>query len=259
MYEHIKKPWFIPIVLTVIIIVAGQLYTSGKLTKAEALPEQEIRSQLETIYDGEVKELVLDGSVYRAIVTKIGAEYDVEVDASTGKVLALFQTKESSKPDIVMDSGKGEDGVNTEKQPTVENSADQTGKSDSGLADEVGNKASEKPQSNDKNKVQSKVTEKPKSDVNKAPAKPKPASQPAKQEKQRKGVLISEQQAGHPLAQLPAGKVGEVDDVDFVNSEGGGYYLVEIEIDTDDDDDMDEVTYQIHAISGKVMTVTWGD
>ena len=61
------------------------------------------------------------------------------------------------------------------------------------------------------------------------------------------------------LAQLPAGKVGEVDDVDFVNSEAGGYYLVQIEIDTDDDDDMDEVTYQIHAISGKVMTVTWDD
>ena len=186
----LKKPWFIPIVLTIIIVVVGQLYTSGKLTKAEALPEQEIRSQLETIYDGEVKELVLDGSIYRAIVTKIGAEYDVEVDASTGKVLALFQTKESSKPDIVMDSGEGKDDVNTEEaEPPVEDSVDQTGKSASGVTDKVDNKASEKPQSN--------VTEKPKSnsDVNKAPANPKPANQPAKQEKQPKRVLISEQQA----------------------------------------------------------------
>ena len=138
----------------------------------------------------------MDGSIYRAIVTKIGAEYDVEVDASTGKVLALFQTKESSKPDIVMDSGEGKDDVNTEEaEPTVEDSVDQTGKSASGVTDKVDNKASEKPQSNDKNKVQSKVTEKPKSDVNKAPANPKPASQPVKQEKQPKRVLISEQQA----------------------------------------------------------------
>ena len=247
----LKKPWFIPIVLTVIIVVVGQLYTSGKLTKAEALPEQEIRSQLETIYDGEVKELVLDGSIYRAIVTKIGAEYEVEVDASTGKVLALFQTKESSKPDIVMGSGEGKDDAE-EAEPPVEDSVDQTGKSASGVTDKVDNKSSEKPQSN--------VTEKPKPDVNKAPANPKPANQPAKQEKQPKRVLISEQQAMNiGLAQLPAGKVGEVDDVDFVNSEAGGYYLVQIEIDTDDDDDMDEVTYQIHAISGKVMTVTWDD
>ncbi|WP_224654047.1 PepSY domain-containing protein, partial [Escherichia coli] len=99
-----KKPWFIPIVLTILIVVAGQLYTAGKLTKAETLPEQEIRSQLSMIYGGKVQELMLDGSIYKAKVSKAGAEYDVEVDAGTGKVLSLIQTKESTNTDIVMET-----------------------------------------------------------------------------------------------------------------------------------------------------------
>ncbi|MCG7343674.1 PepSY domain-containing protein [Sporosarcina sp. ACRSL] len=238
--DILKIPWFIAIVLTVIIVIAGQLYTSGKLTKAEAMPKEEIRTQLETIYDGEVKDLVLDGSVYKAIVTKIGAEYEVEVDAATGNVLSLFQTKETS--DIVMDSGESTE----ETMPSAEKSAGQ--KSENSMTEKADEKAADKTPSN--------VPEKPKSDVNKTTTKPKPSNQPAKQEKKR--VLISEQEAMKiGLAQLPAGTVGEVDDVDFVNSADGGYYLVEIDIDTEDD--MDEVTYQIHAISGKVLTVSWDD
>lgn len=248
--DILKKPWFIPIVLTVIIVVAGQLYTSGKLTKAEALPEQEIRSQLETIYDGEVKDLILDGSVYKAKVTKTGAEYDVEVDASTGKVLSLFQTKETTKSDIVLET------EDDKEAPPDENSTKGTEITDSGATGEVNNKETDKTQSKEADKVQDKVTEKPTSDVNKTPAKPN--SPPAKQEKQQTRVLISEQKAMNiGMNQLPAGTIGEVDDVEFVNSADGGYYLVEIEIDTEDD--RDGVTYQIHAITGKVLAVSWDD
>ncbi|MCM3744387.1 PepSY domain-containing protein [Sporosarcina luteola] len=187
-----NKPWFIPIVLTIIIVVAGQLYTSGKLTKAEALPEQEIRSQLAMIYDGEVKDLLLDGSVYKAIVIRAGMEYAVEVDASTSKILSLIQTRDTAKADGDVP------------------------------------------------------------DANKAPNTSMP------RDNTQKTVLISEKKAEEiALAQLPAGMIGEVDDVDFVNSAEGGYYLVQLDIETTDD--MDEVTYQIHAISGKVLTVTWDD
>ncbi|WP_252501734.1 PepSY domain-containing protein [Sporosarcina sp. Marseille-Q4943] len=250
-----KKPWFIPIVLTIIIVIAGQLYTAGKLTKAETLPKEEISSQLAMIYDGEVKDLMLDGSVYKAKVSRAGAEYAVEVDAGSGKVLSLIQTKETSKPDIVMETDEGEKAGNTDETATpVENSSDETAKTDSEIKKEPDNKATD---SSAADQTESK-TEVPKPSANKTPEQSKPASKPANKEKQRKTVLISEQKAKKiGMAQLPAGAIGEVDDVDFVNSEDGGYYLVQIEIDTDDD--MDEVTYQIHAISGKVMTVTWDD
>lgn len=230
-----KKPWFIPIVLTLIIVVAGQLYTAGKLTKAETMPKQEIRTQLAEIYDGEVDDLLLDGSVYKATISKAGAEYDVEVDAVSGKVLSLIQTKETSKPDIVLGT---DEGNQTQVEPTP-NEADNA----------EGEVAESKTSDNGESK-----TEVPKQNANKATEQ----SKPVKQEKPKKTVLITEQQAVKiGMAKLPAGMVGEVDDVDFVNSTDGGYYLVQIDIDTDDD--MDEVTYQIHAISGKVMTVTWDD
>lgn len=228
-----KKPWFIPIVLTIFIVAAGQLYTAGKLTKAETLPEQEIRSQLSMIYDGEVKDLMLDGSVYKAKVSKAGAEYDVEVDAGSGKVLSLIQTKEISNPDIVLETDKGK-----------ETTPDETDKADNKMMEDTNHEAAnskETDMAEDKN-------------INKAPEQ----SKPVKQEKPKKTIFISERQAIEiGLAQLPAGMIGEVDDVDFVNSTEGGYYLVQIEIDTEDD--MDEVTYQIHAITGKVLTVTWDE
>ncbi|WP_313470607.1 PepSY domain-containing protein [Lysinibacillus sp.] len=46
---------------------------------------------------------------------------------------------------------------------------------------------------------------------------------------------------------------GEVDSVDFEETAEGGYYLVEIE--TQDD----EATFQIHAVSGEVLSITWDD
>ncbi|MDN4606195.1 PepSY domain-containing protein [Sporosarcina highlanderae] len=187
-----KKPWFIPIVLTIAIVIAGQLYTSGKLTKAETLTKQEIQSQLETIYKGAVSKIVLDGSLYHAKIVRDGSEYAVKVEADTGKVLSLIQTKETTQSDLV---------VNDEQTPE----------------------------------------EKPSTPAN-----------------EKKTVLISEKQAAHiGMSQLPLGMSGEVDDIDFVKTTDGGYYLVQINIDTEDD--LDEVTYQIHAISGKVLTVTWDD
>ncbi|MTD30427.1 PepSY domain-containing protein [Planomicrobium sp. YIM 101495] len=48
---------------------------------------------------------------------------------------------------------------------------------------------------------------------------------------------------------------GVVDDVDFESTEDGGYFLVTIEKDESDQ----EVTVQIHAIRGDVMTVEWDD
>ncbi|MBD7985411.1 PepSY domain-containing protein [Sporosarcina sp. Sa2YVA2] len=248
-----RKPWFIPIVLTFIILVGGQLYTTGKLTKAETLSMDDIHAQLSTIYNGQVKELVLDDSIYKAKVVKAGSEYAVEVDARSGRVLSLMQTKESMKPDVVLD----------DKELEV------TQEPDLGAVEEPEEQEPEKvtPPAKEPVKETKPVvnkTENEKPNVGKTPAQtkphnnpqPKPSNKPAKAPV--KTVLISENQAAKiAMGQLPVGMIGEVDDVDFEESKDGGYYLVQIDIDTDDD--LDEVTYQIHAISGKVMTVTWDD
>jgi len=62
--------------------------------------------------------------------------------------------------------------------------------------------------------------------------------------------IITEQQAiDIALQQLK----GEVDSVDFEETSEGGYYLVEIET------QHDEATFQIHAVSGKILSVSWDD
>lgn len=48
---------------------------------------------------------------------------------------------------------------------------------------------------------------------------------------------------------------GEVQEIEFTETEDGGYYLVEIENDETDQ----EVAVQIHAIRGEAMTVKWDD
>ncbi|MGK7378586.1 PepSY domain-containing protein [Planococcus sp. 1R117A] len=48
---------------------------------------------------------------------------------------------------------------------------------------------------------------------------------------------------------------GEVQEVEFVETEDGGYYLVEIE----NEETEQEVTVQIHAIRGETLTVEWDD
>ena len=46
---------------------------------------------------------------------------------------------------------------------------------------------------------------------------------------------------------------GEVDDIEFVDTNDGGYYNVDIE------NEEDEATLQIHALTGEVLTITYDD
>lgn len=65
-----------------------------------------------------------------------------------------------------------------------------------------------------------------------------------------KPILLTEQQViSIALAQF----TGEVEDVDFENTADGGYYLVEI------DTAEEEVTVQIHAITGKILSVSFDE
>ena len=48
---------------------------------------------------------------------------------------------------------------------------------------------------------------------------------------------------------------GEVQELEFVETEDGGYYLIEIENDGTDQ----EATIQIHAVRGETLTVEWED
>ncbi|KXH83826.1 PepSY domain-containing protein [Sporosarcina sp. HYO08] len=206
----LKKPWLIPVILTILILVAGDFFTKQFVTKAEAMPEGEIRHQLEEMYGGQVKQLALKGLVYEVELTNKQGIYEMEVDAETGKVLSLAQTKKETS---------------TAKQDEKNH--------------EVGTAPSD-------NENLPKDVQKENIGQNEKPT--------GSSELKEETVLISKQQAINiALAQ----QKGEVDDVDFVRTESGGYYIVEIEVENDARGD--EVYFQIHAISGKILSVTWDD
>ena len=220
----IKKPWFIPIVLAILILIIGNYYTKQSVSKAETLPEDEIRKQLEEMYEGKVERLSLKGSMYEVELSRSNAVYLAEVDAETGNVLSLFQTKEATP---IASAG---DKKAAPKEEIVEQPIEETDQS------------------------QKETTSEPEISKAETPSPETTEKQTATPKKEAQTVLISKKEAIQiALSQLK----GEVDDVDFVRTSEGGYYLVEIEVDNDERGD--EAVYQIHAISGKILSVTWDD
>jgi len=209
----IEKPWFIPIVLTIVILAVGGYYMKYLISDAETLPEAEIRKQLETTYGGKVERLSLKGTIFEVELSRNKNVYLATVDAENGKVLSLIQTKEVVEEELPIGSAEKDDVIDeTENtEPLVQDKV-QTGE---------------------------------------ATTEPKKPVAPESKPKTPTTVLISEKQAIKiALAQLK----GEVEDVEFVQTNDGGYYLVEI-----DDNKDEEMTFQIHAISGKILSVTRDD
>lgn len=255
-----SRKYILPTSLVLLLVIAGMFYMKSIVSHADTIPSDSIKSQLETMYNGKVSDMLLNGDIYGATLTRGGSVYSVRVDGETGKVLSMILKKPSSE--LVSKQKKA-----AEKEKEDELSIDKTEETPDEPKQEEPKQQPEAPKP---------APEKPKPQPKPDPS-PKPTPKPQQQEQQNQNqyhnhnhnhqnnyhekkkeqqntVIISEQQAIRiALSQLK----GEVDDVDFVKTSEGGYYLVEIEIDVDDGPD--EATYQIHAISGKIMSVTWDD
>ena len=79
---------------------------------------------------------------------------------------------------------------------------------------------------------------------------PSDPSKPSMPTTEQKPVLLTEQQV---ISIASAQFTGEIEDIDFENTADGGYYLVEI------DTAEEEVTVQIHAITGKILSVSFDE
>src|SRR5699024_8998907 len=158
-----------------------------------------------------------------ATVIKDGAEYLVKTDAESGEVHSLTQTKESPPPQTSEKPEEQPEEQSEEKPPTEEQDKEDPGQ----------DKDDSKEQENEKDHEE-------------------------KKDKDEPTTLISIEEASQiALNELPDGLNGEVDDVDFEASTEGSYYLVEIDIDTDDE--LDEVVYEIDAITGEIISTEWDD
>lgn len=234
MMKSLRKPWALPLIFTIIILVVGGLFIGNLLTKKAPLSSEEIQKRLETIYDGKVENLTLENGVYFAEITRSNVLYSAEVDAVNGKVLALNQLSEMEevKPQILSEQevrkeiakkypGKIERlSMNNNKEQPIYN------------AEVIEEKTLVELQVD---AVTGEIISEKKKDVI------------------TEDVLITKEQAiTIALKQLK----GDVEFVAFQQTDDGGYYMVEIEQDNEETDDVDAV-FHIHAITGEVISVEW--
>lgn len=229
-----------PIVFVILIaaIILG-LYIWNTITKVEPISSDELRTKIEETYSGKVKSMIVTGNnEYEVEMESKDAIYAMKLDATTGKVNTM--KKVSAAPiestDIVL-----EDKPLLTEQEIVAN-------------------VQEKFEGTVKVVAYQKVTEQ--------------YSIQVESNKEiinlvmdgKKGTIISQQITGKQITptliseskaiEIAQSRLsGEVEDVSFEKTNEGGYFLVEI----DGGDDDQEAVIQVHAISGKILSVTLDD
>lgn len=221
MKAWMNKSWFIPVLLTVVLLVAGLFYTQFETTGEERMKPAEFSEQLEEMYGSEVISIVLSGDEYVANMERVDGEYEVRADAQYGNIITLElispnESTSNTNANAPSESTKLQQDETTNQEEQPEQDETQLGTSQE---DKEDSKPIEEQPS-----TSTRITE-------------------------SEAIEIARTQVS-----------GTVEDVDFESSDSGGYYLVEIEQPPQgDDDDGPEATVQIHAITGKVISVVWDD
>jgi uncharacterized membrane protein YkoI len=226
-----KKPWVLPAVFTIVILVVGGLFIGSLVMKKHPLAADDIQSKLEQMYSGTIHQLSLTNDQFSAELLKDGAKYDVQGDVFTGNVLSLIQTTPAEKenPEIL-----SEEEMRTLIAATYSEEIEQISLIES----------------EDPPVYEVKIAKDQKLLNLSFDAYTGNKISESAEESVSENVLISKVQAtAIALEQL----AGEVEYVQFEQSNDGGFYLIEI------DGEEDEAVFQIHAISGKIISVTWDD
>ncbi|WP_155592622.1 PepSY domain-containing protein [Lysinibacillus cavernae] len=220
------KKWILTIVVIFLLCSGTLWFIQYHYFHVEPLSEAEAISHIETIYKGHVTQVKKQENTYVMIFTRDKVQYTATLDVTTQQVTDL-SVKEGQTKRLL-----------TEKQIRKIVKSEYDDVESVLLTDSVYTVRVEK------EKKQKDVTLDGYSGEVLSEKDVEPQEQPVEE------PIISEQQAIQiALEQLK----GEVDSVDFEETSEGGYYLVEIE--TQDD----EATFQIHAVSGKILSVTWDD
>lgn len=90
--KFLKIKRFLMICSAIVTIVAIAFILNITQTNNQTISENEVRSQLEQMYDAEVASVTMKKDVYQAVIAKSGAVYLVELDSVSGDVYSLEQT-----------------------------------------------------------------------------------------------------------------------------------------------------------------------
>lgn len=220
------KKWML-IIVVIILLCSGVIwFIQNRYFYVQPLSEAEAVRHIETIYNGHVTQVKKQGNTFEMLFTRENVKYAAILDVTTQQVTNLIMKEGQSK--LLL----------TEKQIR------QMVKKEYGDVESVMLTDSVYTVRVENEKIQKDLTLDGYTGDVLAERKVETQGQSIEE------PIITEQQAIQiALKQLK----GEVDSIDFEETSEGGYYLVEIETQED------EATFQIHAVSGKVLSVTWDD
>jgi len=210
--------------LLVVLVVAGTLLWKPFSASSERMSEDEIIGKVETLYpNGTITDTALDGDVYRVQLVSDLGKYDLAVDAREGSIVSIEQ----------LEKGKGGSGnqVPTGQQP-------EPPEPDNGGTDQS------------EGQGQGSNPPAPNGEGSGATPEDSADDEGTEPENPPMRMITREHAEKVSLAKVP----GTIEDIEYREDDGVRYYLVEIE-----KSDGREATIQVHAITGKIMTVTWDD
>lgn len=229
--ETLKKPWVIPIILTLFLMAVGGFLLMAIMTDEEPLSEEAIYNHLIELYGGEIVELKKNGDIYQAEMKKNGATIEAQIDSISGSVISLNEISAAPTPkqEILSEEdirNKVAQNFNGEIQKIMLNKDEKAPFYQIELSDQ-----------------QSLTSLTVDALSGTVIAESKTETTPPEQQQ----VLISKERA----IEIAQGRMkGEVDYISYKKTDDGGYYLLEI------DGEEDEATFQIHAISGEILSIT---
>lgn len=232
----IKKAWLIPLLIIIIIVLIAIFYKGNFFSQDEPLSRKAVSDQIERMYEGTVDKINIKKGVYIAELTRTDAVYQVEVDMVSGNILALKQlTEVEAKSPNVLSEDEVKEIIAEHYESEIERLI---------LNDETEEIVYEVEVVEDQALVKV-VLDALSGEI---------ISTETQGETDPQALISREQAIKIAFTQLK----GDVEYVEFKETENGGFYLIEIEQNNDNGKNL-EAVIQIHAITGEILSVVWDD
>ena len=224
------KKWLIWITVVFLVCAVALWFFQERFVKEEALSKKEAITHIENLYNGQVKHVEKQDNQYEMELLRNGATYEVAIDANTRQITDLL-LKEAPEKLLISEA---------QIRKHVTNYA--PGEIESVILEDPYYKV----EIENKHTVKKLTMDAYTGAIISETDTTKEVNEPVDEQ-----IVISKQQAIQiALKELK----GEVESVTYENTADGGYYLIEIETKEEE-----EAVFQIHAVSGDVMSVTWDE
>lgn len=227
------KNWFIPLLLTIIIVGAGAVYMLKLTSEEETVTKEEIQSRIEQMYGGSVSNLIRKKDRYIAQINRQDGLYEIVADTSKGDIISITLLEQAAKQQQLPIKTKEDiqSIVSSEYEGTIERMV---------LSSETEQPFYAVDIAKDETLITLTID-----------ALTGSILDSKKKQTTAEQALISKDEA---IIKAKTQLTGEVQYITYEETSDGGYYLIEIESEDDR-----EAVIQVHGVSGEILSVTWDD